>query len=73
MGLFEQRKGRSFNYTPRSEKVSSIDDVQLKMKWESVKRQGKHKSKRVISLPLLLVFLGMIIALLYFLTQYETA
>lgn len=73
MSLFKQRKSKSFNYIPRNEHTSSKDEKHLKTQWESVKRQGKHKSKRTISLPLLLVFLGMIIAIWYLLTHYQTA
>ncbi len=72
MGLFKQRKSKSFNYIPRNEKASINDDKHLNKQWESVKRYGEHKGKRVVSLPLLLVFLGMIIAIWYLLTHYQT-
>ncbi|WP_152611459.1 hypothetical protein [Psychroserpens damuponensis] len=72
MSLFKQRKSKSFNYIPRNQKSSRNDDEHLKTQWEAVKRHGKHRSKRAISLPLLLVILGMIIALWYLLTHYQT-
>ena len=72
MSLFNQRKSKSFNYVPRKEKPSINDDRRLEKQWESIKRQGKHKGRRVISLPLLLIFLGMIVAVWYLLTQYQT-
>ena len=72
MSLFKQRKGKSFNYIPRNEKSSRKGDEHLKTQWESVKRHGKHKNKRTVSLPLLLIGLGMIIALWYLLTHYQT-
>ncbi|MEM5566102.1 hypothetical protein WNY78_13355 [Psychroserpens sp. AS72] len=72
MSLFKQRKSRGFNYIPRNEKSSLNEDEELKTQWQSVKRQGKLKNRRIISLPLLIVFLGMIIALWYLLTHYQT-
>lgn len=72
MSLFQQRKNKRFNYIPRHLKDAKDDD-NLKAQWETVRGQGKHKSKRTLSLPVLLVVLGMIIALWYILTHYETS
>jgi cytoskeletal protein RodZ len=72
VSLFQQRKNRAFNYIPRGTKSSSEDDAALKAQWGSYKRQGKRKAIRITSLPVLLVILGMIVALLYVLMQYET-
>ncbi|WP_299336819.1 hypothetical protein [uncultured Psychroserpens sp.] len=70
MSLFQQRKNKRFNYIPRHLKDTQKDD-DLKSHWESVRGQGKHKKRRTISLPVLLVVLGMIIALWFILTHYE--
>jgi len=72
LSLFKQRQPKRFNYTPRHLRDQK-DEVDLKTKWESVRGQGKHKAKRTISLPLLMVILGMIIALWFILTHYETS
>jgi hypothetical protein len=68
--LFQQRKHKRFNYTPRHLRDSK-EDEDLKSQWQSVRGQGKHKSKRSVSTVLLLIVLGMIIALWFVLTHYE--
>ena len=79
MSFFQQRKPKTFNYIPRSER--DLDDgaddekenksERLKSQWSSVRGKGKHRKKSK-SLPVLLVILGMIIAIWYLLTHYET-
>lgn len=71
MSLFKQRKNRAFNYKPRGKQSSSNDDTALKTQWESLKSNDRRKARRIITLPVLLIILGMIIALLYLLMQYE--
>ncbi|MCK8481451.1 hypothetical protein [Psychroserpens algicola] len=70
--MFQQRKHKRFNYIPRHLRDSKSGD-NLKSHWESVRGQGKHKSKQRMPLVILLVILGMIIALWYVLTHYETS
>jgi hypothetical protein len=72
VSLFKQRKNRAFNYIPRGNQSSLNDDLKLKTQWESLKDQDKRKTRRMTSLPVLLIILGMIIALFYILMQYET-
>ncbi|WP_460218806.1 hypothetical protein [Psychroserpens sp. MEBiC05023] len=72
MGLFQQRKHRQFNYKPRHHRDAEGGE-DLKSQWKSIRGQGKHKSKRSVSLGLLLLILGMIIALWFILTHYETS
>ena len=72
MSLFQQRKNKRFNYIPRHLKNAKGED-NLKSQWDTVRRQGKHKTKRTLSLPVLLVILGMIIVLWYVLIHYETS
>ncbi|MEH6538069.1 MAG: hypothetical protein V7719_16835 [Psychroserpens sp.] len=72
MSLFQQRKPKRFNHIPRRLRTSKDED-DLKTQWESVRGQGKHIGKRTISLPILLAILGMIIAIWFILTHYETS
>lgn len=69
--MFQQRKNKRFNYIPRRLRDETQEE-DLKTQWESVRRDGKHKSKGRLSLPILVLILGMIIVLWYILTQYET-
>ena len=71
VSLFKQRKNRAFNYIPRSNRSSSDDDLAIKSQWKSLKSHNKLKARRMPSLLVLLIILGMIIALLYLLMQYE--
>jgi len=68
--LFQQRKNKHFNYTPRHLRDSK-EDEDIKTHWESVRRQSKYKGKRSVSIVMLLVILGMIIAIWFILTHYE--
>lgn len=71
LSLFQQRKHKRFTYIPRHLRESK-EDEDLKTKWETLRGTGKHKSKKGTSLVLLLVGLGMIIALWFILTHYES-
>ncbi len=72
MSLFKQRKNKAFNYIPRSNQSSPNDNLALKSQWESLKGHNKRKVNRMPTLLVLLVILGMIIALLFVVMQYET-
>nr|WP_321235157.1 hypothetical protein [uncultured Psychroserpens sp.] len=72
MSLFRQRKHKRFNYIPRHLRESK-EGEDLRTQWESVRGQGKHKGKRSVSIVMLLIVLGMIIALWFVLTHYETS
>ena len=73
VSLFKQRKHKRFKYIPKHLKDSTVHDENLKTQWQSLRGQDKNRSKRVLSLPILLVILGMIIAVWYILTHYETS
>ena len=69
--MFQQRKYKRFNYVPRSLRQSK-DDNTIKTQWESVRGESEYRKTRGKSLTLLLVILGMIIAIWFILTHYET-
>ena len=72
MNLFQQRKNKHFSYTPRHLRDSeSNSDENIKSQWETVRNQGKNRSKSSNKLVVLLIGLGMIIAVWYILTHYE--
>ncbi len=68
MNLFNQRKNKRFNYVPKHLKDSETD---IKSQWNSIRGNGKHKSKTSSRLIFLLVVLGMIIAVWLLLEHYE--
>jgi len=72
VSFFQQKKPKRFNYIPRNERDDD-DKVTngLKSRWDAVRGTGKHRSKSR-ALPILLIILGMIIAIWYLLTHYET-
>jgi len=73
VSLFKQRKHKRFKYIPKHLKDSNENDENLETQWQSLRGQGKNKSKGGLPLPILLVILGMIIAVWYILTHYETS
>ncbi len=70
MGLFQQQKHKRFNYIPRRLR-NSKDGEDLKSQWESVRGNGKQKSKKGFSGLFLMIVLGMVIAIWLILTHYE--
>lgn len=72
MSLFQQRKNKRFGYIPRHLRNSqSNSDENIKSQWETVRKQGKYKSKSANKLVFLLIVLGMIIATWLVLEHYE--
>ncbi len=72
MNLFQQRKNKHFSYTPRHlNKFQSYSDESIKLQWETVRSQGKCRSKSANKLVMLLIVLGMIIAVWLVLKHYE--
>ncbi|WP_120201892.1 hypothetical protein [Ichthyenterobacterium magnum] len=73
MSLFKQRKNKHFNYTPRHlRKEQNQSDEKLQAQWELLRQTGKSRGKKIITLPILLLILGMIIVLWYVLSNYES-
>lgn len=70
--MFNNRKNKTFNYNSRFSKNELKDkEIEHDIKRESVKAWSKTRKtgvgKRKIGLPLLLLLLGIIIAILYYL------
>lgn len=72
MALFEQRKNRQFNYTPRFLKERENVEGSLNSQWKEVKTSTKRKRSIFTSLPILVLFLIALLIVLYLLNQYET-
>lgn len=72
MKLFEQRKNKRFNYTPRHSQEQENESVHsLESQWNEVKQANTRKSRKITSLPFLVLFLITILVVLYILSTYE--
>ncbi len=72
MNLFQQQKNKHFSYTPRHLRESQdSSDINIKSQWETMRSQGKSKSKPANKLVVLLIVLGMIIVVWFILNHYE--
>ena len=68
MNLFKQRQPKRFSYTPRHLKELHKDNSsEFEPKW----RQKTQRKKKAQTLPMLLIFLGMVIVIWYVLSNYE--
>lgn len=64
------RHQRDFDETPKEKDDDAVSN--LKDNWVAIRDQGRKRGKSGMSLPLLIVGLGMIIVIFYLLTHYET-
>lgn len=73
--MFNQRKNKRFNYTPRHQRESdSQENNNFREKWQDARvGGGRQKATARRGLIRLLVILGMIIVIWYLLTHYETS
>lgn len=63
--MFNQKKNKKFNYKPRFSKSENEEiKQQMDFNWKSARNTKKGK---VRTLPMLLVVLGIIIAVMYYL------
>ncbi len=63
--MFNQRKNKKFNYKPRFSKSESEETKsQIDFNWKSAR---KTKRGKVRTLPMLVIILGIIIAVMYYL------
>jgi len=70
--LFEQRKNKRFNYTPRHRHENEDNSERsLESQWDEVKKTNKRKSSVFTTLPFLVLFLITVLVLLYILSRYE--
>ena len=72
--MFNQRKNKRFNYTPRHQVTSeSQNDSNFRERWDEVRAGTRQKGAARRGLIRLLMILGMIIVIWYLLTRYETS
>lgn len=67
MNLFNQRQPKRFSYTPRHLKdIQKDNNYDFESKWRPTKQR-----KKMATLPILLIILGMVIVVWYVLSNYE--
>ena len=73
--MFNQRKNKRFNYTPRHDRdLESSEEPSFREKWQNSRvGSGRGKAAARRGLIRLVVILGMIIVFWYLLTHYETS
>lgn len=70
--LFKQSRSRRFNYIPKHIKEGNdVLDNDYDTRLQNINRLNKQRRKKASNLPLLIIVLGLLIFLLYFLNSYK--
>ena len=71
MSLFNQRRNKSFSYTPRHKKDhEETPKEDLTSQWEGIRDASKRKKNIFTTLPYMVLFLIVVLVLLYILDRY---
>ncbi len=71
MNLFNQRRNKSFSYTPKHQREQEQTEKEaLTSKWDAIRGTSKRKGSFLSSLTVMVLFLIAILVLLYILSSY---